>query len=145
MEGRVKLKNPPSVLVIDDDALVHEFLGEVIPTTTGCRTFHAVNLRDGLKLLSQCVPDVILIDRSLPDGQADHWVQEISKESRWRDIPKWFLSGTRPYDWDGEAWKHCGVKGYLVKPVALGRLVEVIQSSVGKERFLTDTDKEGAV
>lgn len=121
-----------AVLIIDDDALVHEFLGEVIPATTGCRTLHAYTLQEGRKFLAQGAPSLILIDGKLPDGRSDDWVKHLSADPRWKSVPKYFLSGSQPPGWDAAEWEAWGVRGYLLKPVPLDRLIRLVEEALGK-------------
>ena len=115
----------PTLLIIDDDPLV---------LTTFSLTFGhmgftvqtATSAGEGLHLLTQQPPDVVLLDISLPDQSGLDIFHQIYRFNA--RIPVIFITGHGTTETAIEAMK-LGAYDYFVKPVELDKLKELVTSA----------------
>lgn len=120
------------ILVIDDDPAMTELLKLLLWNTT--RDVLAANTgMDGLQLVKEAKPDVVLLDLLMP--QMDGWsvCQEIRKFSA---VPILILSALDSPDQVAAALD-AGADDYLIKPVVSSVLVAHITRLVQRSRLGT--------
>jgi DNA-binding response OmpR family regulator len=108
------------LLLVDDDPDIAETLSEFL-RDQGHRVRVAANGAEGLRLLEEGYPDVVLLDVEMPvlDGPLmAHcmFVQDVGRER----VPILFLSGVADLD---HIAAHVGTPYYLPKPFSLDRLL----------------------
>lgn len=91
--ARQSSPNGPLIAVIDDEA-VNLSLMQSILEPFGYRLSTASSVQQGIQLLRQTDPDLIIADIHLPDGTGFDVFEWIKTESRLRDKPFLFLSAT---------------------------------------------------
>ncbi len=69
----------PTVLAIDDDQDVLLYLGKVLEPT-GFKTVSAGTAADAYRYLERARPDIVLLDRSLPDGDGLQMLSRLRRE-----------------------------------------------------------------
>ncbi|HHM21648.1 MAG TPA: response regulator [Bacteroidetes bacterium] len=103
-----------SVLIIEDHDSIRMLLGSMLS-----KYYKVVALKDGLEAMAWLVkgnlPDIILLDMTMPRLSGDEFLKNIRQSGFFRDIPVIVVTGN-----DGdEDIKKClqwGVSGYLTKP-----------------------------
>ncbi len=113
----------PHALIIDDDKGFREAISEVIGEN-GFQVAAAASLDEARKELSETVPDVVLLDLSLPDGNGADLIPEIG-EAGTPDVV--LITGHASVD-SAVAALRGGVTDYLVKPLDSGRLQAVLKN-----------------
>ena len=73
--------NAPLIVVIDDEIAIRRFLNASL-SNEGYRVKEAENARDGLRLLLQESPAVVLLDLGLPDREGRELITELRGWSR---------------------------------------------------------------
>jgi DNA-binding NtrC family response regulator len=108
----------PSVLVIDDDRFVLKFFEQVFDGS-GLTLHLSDNATEGMALLREVHPDVLVLDFLLPEGPSI----ELAKEVRQFDLrlPVIFITATSDSDTAIEAMK-LGAYDYLLKPLDVGQV-----------------------
>ena len=103
-----------SVLIIEDHESIRLLLGNMLG-----KYYNVTTLKDGLEGMSWLVkgnlPDLILLDMSMPRLSGDQFLKNIRQSGFFRDIPVIVVSGN---DGDDDI-KNClkwGVCDYLTKP-----------------------------
>ncbi len=79
-------KQPPRVLVVDDDPSVRDLLQRTL-SKAGCQVMGAENGRLGLDALKPPLPHAILLDLRMPEVDGFAFVDALGKNDAWRDIP----------------------------------------------------------
>ena len=78
------------VLTIDDDKLTLLMMEESLGGF--CKLLHAKEGEEGLRLINEHKPDIILLDIEMPGKSGYQVCQEIKQNADTKDIPVMFLS-----------------------------------------------------
>ena len=122
----------PTLLVIDDEESVCYSFRRVFEGET-LRVLTAATAADGLELIQSQRPDVVVLDLQLPDRSGLDVFREIHAWDPKR--PVIFITAHGTTDTAIEAMKS-GAFDYLVKPVALDRLSQVVQRAFDTARLM---------
>ena len=120
MNSRVGALAGLHVLVIEDDRDARDILTMVLQYF-GAMITAVRRASDGLQVLRNISPDVVVADIQLPDHDA-RWVKRGAL-SRGIDVPFIAISAN---DYDPERLAEEGFDAYLRKPLDHGRLVDTI-------------------
>jgi CheY-like chemotaxis protein len=111
-----------SVLLVDDDEALREFLGEFLEGE-GFAVLKAQHGQDALALLETVEPPgLILLDFMMPVMNGSQFLVAQKATPRLRNIPVVILSAWAR-DWKGDA---LGVDAVLAKPIDPARLVALV-------------------
>ena len=114
------------ILLIDDDALLVKSLAFTL-AQNGYRATTATSAHEGLALIEQDPPDLILLDIGLPDLDGLTVLRQIQKE---RAVPVIFLTARRR-ELDEVLGLGLGAEDYITKPynedVLLARIKTVLR------------------
>jgi len=115
---------PCKVLVVDDDRRLCRIISCLL-RKSGHKVAIACSIKDALSKLEEMVPDVVLLDMMLSDGNGC----ELCKEVKAGDRPPrvCFLTG-RSLPEDVERMKEAGADGHIVKPFSSTRLARLVDS-----------------
>jgi CheY-like chemotaxis protein len=105
----------PLVLVIDDDPFTRKALHNVL-LTFGCRIIEASTGLDGLRLISEEKPQLVLLDIRMPGLGGVEVLRELRRTPKFRELPVMAISG----DTDRAVVMQLvelGITGFLVKPL----------------------------
>jgi PAS domain S-box-containing protein len=114
---------PLTVLVVEDEELVRRAT-RVALTRAGHRVLEASLLAEAAELLTREMPDVMLLDQSLPDGRGPDLL------TRFPDLP----TLTKIVIFSGQSVPDAvatRVHGVLTKPVRVQQLIEAVEKQVG--------------
>ncbi len=133
------------ILVVDDDPAFIRLVERVL-TQKGYEVLNANNGKEGLRLLFDHRPDMVLLDVVMP--RMDGW-QTCSRIRDISDIPIIMLTAHEKAEEDVVRGLDCGADEYLAKPVGSGELVARIRAvmrraelpfSQGEGRGITFSD-----
>ena len=123
-----------TILIIDDDEklnqLLHDFLGDF-----GFETISATHPTQGLELLKQKLPDLVILDIMLPDMDGF----EICKVIRQTQSVPIIMLTARGEVTDKIVGLELGADDYLAKPFEPRELVARIHSVLRRSRKIDDT------
>jgi CheY-like chemotaxis protein len=113
--------------IVDDDADIAETLSEFL-RDEGHRVRVAANGEEGLRLLDEGFPDLVLLDVEMPEldgpGMAHRmFLQNLGREN----VPIVFLSGVADLH---RVAARVGTPYYLPKPFSLERLLQVLSRAL---------------
>ena len=108
------------VLIIEDDVATMDILESSI-TDNGHLVHTAKNLEEGYSSVQQSRPDLIIMDRGLPDGDGIRLCLTLRKDSRFRTIPILMLTGKNE-TCDKVLGLRVGADDYLAKPFDMEEL-----------------------
>jgi PAS domain S-box-containing protein len=129
--------NRPLVLVVDDDTDTRE-LYRIVLESVGYRVEDTGNVKGASSTLSRLVPDAVLTDWMLPDGDGLDVCRALRDRGATRAVPVVAVTGVT-FDGDGEARaRHEGVVTLLEKPADPDAILGAIREAlmVGTERRL---------
>ena len=124
MSARKKIM-PTKILVIDDDLAITELMSMLLKTH-GFEVITTNSGADGIRLVKEKNPDVVLLDLMMPD--MDGW--QVSKAIRaFDDVPILILSAINDPSMVASVLD-AGADDFLVKPVPSSVLVAHIRKTV---------------
>ena len=110
--------NPPTVLVIEDEAQIRRFLRATL-TANGYQLLEATTAQEGLVQAATRQPEVVILDLGLPDLDG----LEVTRRLReWTAVPIIVLSA-RGQESDKVTALDAGADDYLTKPFSVGELL----------------------
>jgi two-component system KDP operon response regulator KdpE len=128
--------NEPAIAVIEDEAPIRRFLRASLGAER-FRVLEAETVREGLRLITQEHPDLVLLDLALPDGDG---VQIISEVRGWSSLPIIVLSA-RGEERSKIAALDAGADDYLTKPFSVGELLARIRVALRHAARLNAPDE----
>lgn len=113
------------VLVVDDDARNRKLVCDVL-LAAGFRTIVAETGQEAVALTAEHLPDVILMDLSLPDMDGTEAARILRDEARTAVIPVVLLSSISLEE--GTAWlADAGFVGYIAKPIDIDEFPDQVR------------------
>jgi two-component system, OmpR family, KDP operon response regulator KdpE len=112
----------PLIAIIEDEAPIRRFLRASL-RGEGYRVAEAENARDGLRIITQEHPSVIILDLGLPDMDGTEVIREVRG---WSQVPILILSA-RGQEADKVKALDLGADDYLTKPFGIGELLARIR------------------
>lgn len=122
------MENAPTILVTDDD-LWQQKLIEVTLSGMGYRIITAADGEKALSLVTQHMPDVILLDIQMPKKNGFEVLAEVKQNATTRGIQVVMVTGSEENEARAKALE-LGADDFLIKPVDRVLLKARIQSSV---------------
>ncbi len=119
----------PRVLLIDDERSFRVILKSALEAE-GYEVATAPCLKEGREAWDHEVPDIVIMDRNLPDGDGVNLLSELREEANSRNLQTTFIVVTAYADVDNAvlALKH-GADDYVTKPVQLPDLLTKLQKA----------------
>ena len=115
-----------TILLVDDDGESSDAMSECLEIY-GYATLQAQNGQAALNLLKKmaAVPSLIILDMSMPVLDGRGFLERRFKDPVLLGIPVVVLSGT-----EAPSCPLMNIKAYLLKPVTMGKLMSVIESTL---------------
>lgn len=129
--------NSPTILVIDDEAQIRRLLSITLKSHD-FKVIEAENAKEGLTMVANHPPDLVLLDLGLPD-ESGHEVLRHLRE--WYTNPVIILSVQSSEEEIVRALDN-GANDYLVKPFRTGELMARIRSAL-RESSAPDNSSVG--
>lgn len=127
--------NPIKVIIADDHAILRAGLKQILAETSDIVVIaEAQNAMEAIKLGSQPLADVMLLDISLPDRSGMDVLKYIKRENN--KIAILMLSMYKEDQYAIRALKS-GASGYLCKQSASSELVNAIQTVAKGKKYIT--------
>jgi len=115
-----------ALLVAVEDEPRNAALLEAILGRSGYRLLIASDLAGARELLADTTPDLVLLDRHLPDGDGLDLIPEIRNSDRLGEVPILLVSAS-VLPRDIQAAMDAGCDGFLPKPVHVKPLVDAVR------------------
>lgn len=107
----------PTILLVDDEPALREMVGDML-RSDGYTVVTAANCREVISVFEESVPDAVLLDVMLPDGDGFGLFRSLRAQ---RDVPVLFLSA-RDEDSARLEGLGLGADDYITKPFLLHEL-----------------------
>ena len=121
--------SPGTILYIEDNLSNLRLIESLLSQRPGVCLLSAMQGRVGLDLARTHHPDLILLDRHLPDISGDQVFVQLREDPRTRDIPVVVLSADAIAS-ELRRLLEAGVRAYLTKPLDVRQLLEIIDESL---------------
>lgn len=93
--GHSTEERPQRAFVIEDDALTLRLISE-LASGAGLEPFAFTRLSTARRALNEQMPDVLVVDDDLPDGQGADLIRELRADPRTRDVRVLFCTAANP-------------------------------------------------
>lgn len=120
------MSNPLKILLIDDEEDVLEFLDYILKKE-GFKVELAKNGKEGLKKAHSFEPNLILLDRMMPEMDGIETCKELRRQEKFDKTKIVFLSARGEEDMQIEGLE-IGADDYIAKPIKSKLLVSKIKS-----------------
>ena len=128
----MKMKmQPPIVLLVEDYDDNRQMMRHLLEMS-GYRVVEATNGEQAIELARRELPDLILMDLSLPQVDGLSATRQIRSVSYLKKVPIVAVSAHDTPDFHKEAWA-AGCNEYVTKPIDFGELETVIERLLSKE------------
>jgi CheY-like chemotaxis protein len=118
----------PKVLIIDDDEAVRSLI-EMILAKIGYQVFTAQNGKEGVALASEVIPDLVLMDITMPDMDGYEATKQMKVNPSLREVPVIFLTGKAPAEDSGRAFAVGGLT-YVCKPFTAQQIRDLVSLAI---------------
>ncbi len=123
---------PATVLIVEDEPAILELIG-VNLEHAGFETLRATSAEEAGRLLSDILPDLVLLDWMLPGQSGLALARRLRSDARTRDMPLIFLTA-RADEPDKIAGLEAGADDYITKPFSTKELVARIRSVLRRRK-----------
>ncbi len=117
-----------NILIVDDDHMSHEVLGEYF-SLSGYGVLHAENGKEGISMMSERKPDLVLLDVQMPVMDGFVAMEEISRKPEFQNIPVIFLTSLSKSNLKVKGLE-LGAEDYIVKPYDRAELMARIKAAL---------------
>lgn len=118
------------ILLIEDNEANRRLMADYLTYCGYCVSA----LAEGVELesvIQQFQPQIILLDLKLPDVDGYTLLEQLQQREDWQKIPVVVVSAYA-FQRDQQRALELGARRYLVKPIRLSQLTEVIYEELGK-------------
>jgi CheY-like chemotaxis protein len=116
------------ILIIEDTASIREELSLIL-TLEGFLVIEATNGKEGIKLIEEKMPDLILCDVYMPGIDGYEVYKKLMENRNTRNIPFIFLTSMIREE-DMKSLLKIEPTGYLIKPFDTEELLELTHKSI---------------
>jgi CheY-like chemotaxis protein/anti-sigma regulatory factor (Ser/Thr protein kinase) len=125
-------QRPRTILYIEDNVSNLRLVESILSRRPGFTVLSAMQGRVGVDLARDHRPDLILLDRHLPDITGEQVFRLLQDDPRTRAIPVVILSADAIVG-GMQALLDSGVRAYLTKPLDVRRLLDLIDETLAGE------------
>ena len=129
------------LLIVEDELPIRELVSFVCERE-GFEVVGAADVGEACAALKTRRPDLILLDRMLPDRSGQSWLEDLKKDPETADLPVIMLTA-RGEEYDKLAGLESGADDYVVKPFSprelVARVKAVLNRTMPKPAAASDT------
>ncbi len=135
---RVRPKTIPptagkTIVVVDDTEMLLIFVEDILATADPeLRITTALSASDGLREIERLIPDLVLLDYSLPDFNGDELCERLLENERTAHVPVLLMSG-HVLEMNSAAARLPNVVAKIEKPFLSDALVDLVQRTLEAE------------
>jgi len=127
---------PSSVILIDDDPSIHALVSAMLKPL-GARVASALSGTEGLALVRESSPDLILLDNEMPDMNGLDVLVQLKADPRLAEIPVVMETGSENHRTLTSCF-NAGALDYVRKPFAAAELRARVGSVLERQRMLSE-------
>jgi putative two-component system response regulator len=126
-----------AVLAIDDDAATRTMLVKLL-STQGYAVQTASTLEEGLSDIAERLPDLILLDIKMPDGDGRHLCRRLRAHPDTAEVPIVLMTA---HSESGRLWLSTGADAIVYKPFKQEELLSWVRALVYARRAQSKLDR----
>ncbi len=130
--GGGRTESAPRVLLVDDEGAIRTIC-RVNLESDGLTVFEASDGREGLGVVREKHPELVLLDVMMPEVDGWEVARELASDPATRDIPVVFLSARASRE-DKARAQALGAVGYVVKPFDPVELAGFVRDVIARVR-----------
>lgn len=130
------------ILIIDDDKYFGETVSDAL-NISGFITYLAHNGFEGLDLIHELKPDLVLCDITMPMLNGLSLTEIIRKDSRYDNIPIIFMSALSAPS-DVRSGMQIGADDYMTKPFTIKELIDAVHARLHRMKKIKLSSSEKA-
>jgi CheY-like chemotaxis protein len=127
---RSPIAQTSTVLYVEDETLNRELMRSIFRLRPALRLVEARLGADAIEMVEKEIPDLILLDRKLPDMNGEEVLRRLRSRAETLDTPVIIISGDTARPQSSE--KELGVLGYVTKPYNIVALLAQIDAAIGR-------------
>lgn len=131
-----------TILVVEDDKSILSMLRDLLEQA-GINVLTASDAAQAQAIVSQNIPDMILLDWMLPDMSGAEWVRRLKRDESWAAVPIIMLTA-RGEEEDKVRALDMGVDDYITKPFSPRELVARIKAVLRRRVNLSAAGRIGS-
>ena len=131
---------PKSVMIVDDDINLSKQYCKILEGQQFL-TCTCLSVKSALEKLASKQPDIILLDRLLPDKDGIDFLEELKSDERYRHIPVIILTAMTDLEPKIEGIER-GADDYLVKPIDHTELVARIRAGLRRSETQAELKRD---
>ncbi len=120
-----------TILVVDDSATVRKLLSSKLEKS-GHNVVCAADGVEGLEMISQCHPDLVFLDITMPRKDGYEVCKEIRADPASKDLPVVMISGKDGF-FDKVRGKMAGASGFVAKPFGPEVLMKTLETHLAEK------------
>ena len=128
------MSSKQTILAVDDDPMIHKLLNVRLKDIKA-NLLSATSGPEGIALAADIMPDLILLDVSMPDINGFEVCQQLRNNARTRDIPIIFLTGSDNAEEKARGFE-LGASDYVTKPFDPGELRARVKSALRQQALV---------
>src|SRR5262249_56655341 len=123
-------KTGKKIVVVDDTEMLLIFVEDTLATADpSLQITTALSATDGLREIERLIPDLVLLDYSLPDFNGDELCERLLQNERTGRVPVLMMSGHVP-EMNAAAARLPNVAAKIEKPFLSDALVDLVQRTL---------------
>ena len=126
-------ETPPKIMIVEDDPICSEFVRNML-VDAGYGICAAWDGRQCLEQVFECLPDLILMDVSMPGIDGIQACRQLKADATCKHIPVIFVTGNMD-DRTLEAAFNAGGSDYVLKPVRSVELLARVRTALAQRRM----------
>jgi DNA-binding response OmpR family regulator len=111
-----------TILIVEDNKPLNQLYAEVL-RMSGFDILQATNCKEAVECLQQAVPEIVVLDMLLPDGNGQSVISYVRENL---DLQKTHIIAVSGFQGDVSEPDSLGIDHFLVKPVAIPTLVDCV-------------------
>lgn len=127
------ITKPFRILLVDDDVSLLKYY-ETVLHAAGLEVKTISNPIDGLNVLQEFKPDVIVLDVYMPECSGPELAQVIRQDDAWVLTPIMFLSTETDFELQLDAM-NLGGESFITKPITANHLVSAVTAKAKRARW----------
>ena len=121
----------PTILVVDDDSTIYDIICNMFQADF--HVIYAENGLEGLKTISQVIPNLIILDIVMPKVNGIEFCRKLKDDASFKNIPVIFLSNVTSLD-DVHKALNFSPAAYINKPISTQHVEKIVRDIM----FLSD-------
>ena len=120
-----------NIMVVDDDKLLGSLVCQSLDKLADFKTHFFEDPTKAIKNVPKLKPDMIILDWSMPELSGLHFLLQIRRDIKTKNMPVFMLTG-KTQGADFEVACEAGVDGYMTKPVDFNMLNQRVVKYLAK-------------